>query len=62
MPPNVADLIAARAAAHPAHAALVQRGAAVSFAELLARADAIASRLRALLGAVEAEADRRASA
>lgn len=54
MPPNVADLIAARAAAHPAHAALVQRGAAVSFAELLARADAIASRLRALLGAVEA--------
>lgn len=55
MPPNVADLIAARAAAHPEHPALMQRGGVSwSYGELLGRADAIAARLREIIGAVEA--------
>ena len=54
MTPNVADLIAARAAAQPEHPALMLRGGSWSYGELLARADAIAARLRAILGAVAA--------
>lgn len=54
MPPNVADLIAARAAAHPDHPALMQRGASWSYGELLTRADSIAARLRELIGEIEA--------
>lgn len=52
MQPNVADLIAARAAAQPDHPALMERGASVSFGELLARADAIAARLREITDAI----------
>ena len=49
MPPNVADLIAERAAAHPEHPALMERGVATSYGTLLAHADAVAARLRAIL-------------
>jgi len=46
---NIADLIAARAATDPERPALLHSGAAQSYGELLARADAIAARLRPLL-------------
>jgi non-ribosomal peptide synthetase component F len=46
---NVAELIAARAAAEPVRPALLHSGGTESYGELLARADMIAARLRPML-------------
>ncbi|MGH8520066.1 MAG: AMP-binding protein, partial [Gammaproteobacteria bacterium] len=46
---NIADLIAARAASDPARPALFHPSGTETYGELLARADAIAARLRPLL-------------
>lgn len=46
---NVANLIAEQAAAAPGRAALVHEGRSWTFGELIARADEVAARLRALL-------------
>lgn len=46
---NIAELIAARAVAQPDHPALVQGGITWTYGQLLARADAVAERLRSIL-------------